>query len=111
MNKTRVKTELQVEVVFAHKKLKKCYLDQHEAQRTWGPDVARRYIQRIDILQEAETMDEIGKLPGLSCHPLKGRRKGRFAITLQGRCRLEFSLREERATIIRIEEVSRHYGD
>jgi hypothetical protein len=31
--------------------------------REWGPDVARKYIQRIDLLQEVSDMGEIRKLP------------------------------------------------
>ena len=79
--------------------------------REWGPDVARKYIQRIDLLQEASSMDEIRRLPGLDCHPLKGRKVGQYGITLHDRWRLIFSLQGERAKVIRVEEVSKHYGD
>ena len=79
--------------------------------REWGPDVARKYIQRIDLLQEASDMGEIRKLPGLDCHPLKGLRVGQYGITLHDRWRLIYSLQEERAKVIRVEEVRKHYGD
>jgi proteic killer suppression protein len=100
-----------VEVVFVTKKLEKCYLDHLQGRRAWGSDVARKYIQRIDLLQEAEDMAEVRKLPGLACHALKGRRKGQFGITLHGRWRLIFSLHGDKARIIQVEEVSKHYGD
>ena len=100
-----------MEVIFRTKKLETCYMDHLEGQRTWGAEVGRKYIQRIDILQEASDMAEVRKLPGLDCHPLKGRRKGQFGITLHGRWRLIFSLQGDKARIIRVEEVSKHYGD
>jgi len=56
-------------------------------------------------------MGEVRKLPGLDCHPLKGGRSGQFGIIIHDRWRLIISLRGERAEIVRIEEVSKHYGD
>jgi proteic killer suppression protein len=100
-----------VEVVFATRKLEKCYSDHSYGRRVWGPEVGRKYIQRIDLLQEAGDMEEVRKLPGLDCHPLKGSRKGQFGITIHGRWRLIFGYQEEQARVIRIEEVSKHYGD
>jgi len=77
----------------------------------WGSVVARKYVQRIDILQEASDLAETEALPGLECHPLKGKRKGQFAVTLHDRWRLIFSFMGSGAKVIRIEEVTKHYGD
>jgi proteic killer suppression protein len=100
-----------MEVMFGIKKLERCYIDYSQGRKAWGSDVARKYIQRIDLLQEAEDMAEVRKLPGLACHSLKGRRKGQFGITLHGRWRLVFSLPRREARIICVEEVNKHYGD
>ena len=100
-----------MEVIFVKKKLERCYTDHLQGHKTWGQEVARKYIQRIDLLQEASNMSEVKKLPGLNCHPLKGSRKGKFGISLHDRWRLVFSLCGEKATIILVEEVSKHYGD
>ncbi len=51
------------------------------------------------------------KLPGLRCHPLKGKRIGQYAINLNGFYRLIFTLTGETLEIVRIEEVSKHYDD
>jgi len=80
-------------------------------QRAWGPEVAKKYIQRIDLLQEASDMEEVKKLPGLDCHPLEGKRKHQFGMTIHGRWRLVISLQEAKAKVIRVEEVTKHYGD
>jgi len=100
-----------VEVIFRTSRLEKCYKSYQQGCRAWGEEVAKKYIQRIDLLQEASDMAEIGKLPGLNCHPLKGRREGQYGITIHNRWRLIFSLKGERAEVICVEEVSKHYGD
>jgi proteic killer suppression protein len=100
-----------VDVVFGTKKLERCYREYRQGCRVWGPEVARKYIQRVDILQEAADLLEIKKVPGLNCHPLKGDREGQYGVTLLGRWRLIFSLQGKKAKIIRIREVSKHYGD
>ena len=51
------------------------------------------------------------KLPGLRCHPLKGNRTGQYAVNITGFYRLIFSLKGEMLEIVRIDEVSKHYGD
>lgn len=73
--------------------------------------MALKYIQRIDLLQEASDVDEVRRLPGLDCHPLKGRRAGQFGITLRGRWRLIIALEGEKNEVISVKEVSKHYGD
>lgn len=100
-----------VEVAFATRKLERCYREFAAGARAWGQTVARKYVQRIDIMQEASDLAELEVLPGLECHPLKGRRKGQFALILHDRWRLVFSLSGIEVKIIRIEEVSKHYGD
>lgn len=99
-----------MEVVFVTKKLEKCYRNCAQGARTWGLPVARKYIQRIDLLQEALDLAEIERLPGLECHPLKGKRRGQFGVTLHDRWRLIFSLQGQQVKIVRIEEVTKHYG-
>jgi proteic killer suppression protein len=80
--------------------------------------VARRYIERVNILYQAKSVDDLFKIPPLKFHPLKGDRKGQHAMTLHDRTRMIVSLRKKkvkgsktRTTVIRVEEVSEHYGD
>lgn len=100
-----------MEVIFRTRKLRKCYLESQLAIRTWGYEVGQRYIQRIDIIQEARDINELCQLPALDCHPLKGSRKGQYAVSLTGFWRLIFTLHGERLEIVQVEEVSKHYGD
>lgn len=98
-------------VIFRNRKLENCYLYHKLAYRAWGEAVGRKYIQRIDIIQQTSDLNELCQLPGLNCHQLKGDRKGQYAISLSGYWRLVVTLHGERQEIVRIEEVSKHYGD
>jgi proteic killer suppression protein len=100
-----------VEVIFRTKKLSKCYLEHQKACREWGESIAKKYVQRVDLLQEASDMLVVHKLPGLRCHQLKGDRTGQYAITLIEPWRLIFALTGEKNETICVEEVSKHYGD
>lgn len=100
-----------MDVIFRTKKLEKWYKSYELGCRAWGLEVARKFIQRVDLLQEAADMAVVRNLPGLDCHQLKGPREGQFAITLHARWRLIFTLAGEEAEIICVEEVSKHYGD
>ena len=100
-----------MDVNFRTRKLRKQYEDYQETEKAYGKDVARRYIQRVNIIKQARDIDELKKLPGLRCHPLRGDREGQWAIKLTGNYRMIFTLRGDKMEIARIEEVSKHYDD
>lgn len=77
----------------------------------WGVKVARRYVERVTILQAARSVTELYEMTALHFHPLKGRRAGQYALTLGDRWRLIVRVRDEAMTMVRVEEVSKHYGD
>ena len=81
------------------------------AIKAYGVHVARKYIQRINIIKHVRAIEELAVLPGLRCHPLKGDRKGQFAVKLTGFYRLIFTLHGDALEIANIEEVSKHYDD
>ena len=100
-----------MQVRFRTRKLQRQFERHREAQKAYGVEVARRYVQRINIIQQARDMDELQRLPRLRCHPLTGNRKGQWAVSLTGFARLIFTLHGEQLEMVRIEEVSKHYGD
>jgi len=73
--------------------------------------IARKYVQRINILKAAHNLVELMPMPGLNCHPLKGDRKGQFAVSLTRRVRLIFTHESGACELVRVEEVSKHYDD
>jgi len=100
-----------LEIRFKNRKLEKQYRDVKVAEKAYGKQVARRYIQRVTIIKQARSFDELYKISVLKLHPLKGEREGEYAIALTGFYRLIIRNVGERFDIVRIEEVSKHYGD
>jgi len=100
-----------VEVVFRTRKLEREYREYAKATRSYGHDVARRYIERINIIKHARDIHELKALPSLNCHQLKGKRREQYGISLTGYYRLIISLKGNELEIVQIEEVSKHYGD
>ena len=100
-----------MEVTFRTRKLEKEYREYAKAVKAYGPKVARKYIQRINIIKQVHNIDELKALPALGCHSLKGDRYGQYSIKLTGFYRLIFTLKGDALEIAHIEEVSKHYGD
>ena len=98
-------------VMFRTRQLEKCYTTYKHACRTWGDVVGRKYIQRINVIRMARGMDELYLIGELRCHPLKGDRKGEYAVSLTGFYRLIFTLQGDRLEVVMVEEVSKHYDD
>ena len=98
-----------MEVEFASKSLRRCYETYTEAAREWGPTVGRKYIMRVNVLYAAKQFSELYSIRALRLHELKGERKGQYAITVHDRWRL--LLTRVADDTVRVEEVTKHYGD
>jgi proteic killer suppression protein len=100
-----------VQVEFRTAGLRRCYTDSSAATREWGDKIGRRYIERVNVLKVAKSADDLHKMPSLRFHPLKGDREGRYAMTLIDRWRMIVRFQDDALTVVRVEEVSAHYGD
>ena len=98
-------------VEFRTRALRTCYVESSAGVREWGDKVARKYVQRINVLKAAKAGDDLQKIAALRFHPLKGDRQGQHSITLIDRWRMVVTFRDDALTVVRIEEVSAHYGD
>ena len=96
---------------FRTRSLQRQYENSSEAIKSYGTVVARKYIERINIIKSVRNLDELIEIKTLKCHPLKGDRKGQWALRLTGFVRLIFSLDGNQLEIVCIEEVSKHYDD
>jgi plasmid maintenance system killer protein len=96
-------------IVFASRRLERCFLDVTLATREWGQQAGLRHIQRITILAAANGLHELTRSRSLRLHPPRGDRRGEWTITLQGRWRLVVEPIDRET--VRIKEVSAHYGD
>ena len=100
-----------MEIRFRTPKLRLQYEDFREAEKAYGQNVARKYIERIILIKHARDMEELVRLPGLRCHRLKGNRKAQWAVNLTRFYRLIFTLVGKQLEVVQIEKVSKHYGD
>ncbi|WP_261665324.1 type II toxin-antitoxin system RelE/ParE family toxin [Deinococcus sp. Marseille-Q6407] len=100
-----------MQVKFRTKKLRKQYESKKAATKAYGPEVAKKYVQRIGIIKQTASLEELQAQHPLRCHALKGDRQGEWAINLTGFMRLIFTFKDEELTIVCIEEVSKHYDD
>ena len=98
-----------MEVRFRTNELQECYLHFRKAARVLGNALARKYIQRVNILRVVHNLHDLRELPGLRCHPLKGERAGQWAVNLDRYNRLIFTRVAGSLEVICIEEVSKHY--
>lgn len=112
-----------MQVRFRSGTLLKAYEQQQVRTKLWGADVARRYVERVNILKAAKAKADLFALPQLRFHPLVGGRAGQYAMTLIGRWRLIVTFNAAETTVeieeapqaeadtATVEEVSNHYGD
>ena len=86
---------------FRHKGLKKLY----ETGKPSGVQPAhatrlRMQLAALDTAQNIEDMD----VPGFKLHPLKGKLKGRWSISVSGNWRITFEFREGNVFILDYED-------
>jgi proteic killer suppression protein len=75
---------------FRHKGLKRLYEDD---DLTGVPAHSVRKIKAIlAALEFAENLSQVATMPGWKFHPLRGARKGEYAITVTGNWRITFRL-------------------
>jgi proteic killer suppression protein len=98
-------------VEFRSNRLRICYEKSEKATREWGEKVGRRYVERVNVLKHARSAEDLYRISPLAFHPLKGSKRGLYALTVVDRWRMVVSFTDPKMTIVRIEEVSAHYGD
>ena len=86
---------------FRHKGLKRFY----ETGSTAGiqPDHRNRLRLQLAALDTATTIEDMD-VPGFNLHPLKGQRKGIWAISVSGNWRLTFRFEDGNAHIVNYED-------
>lgn len=97
-----------MDVHFRTRRLERCAGNLGAAARAWGPEVGRRYIERVQLLQEAPSLDELFAIRTLGFHPLRGDRRGQFALRLTGRMRLIVESGPEDGSVTVMEVVDYH---
>ena len=73
---------------FSSRLLRRCFEEEKEAIRRWGPNVGRRYVERVNFILAVDEWDDLFNFQFLGLHPLRGDRQGQFAARLTGKYRL-----------------------
>ena len=62
-----------------------------------------RIIRILDLLNDANSPEQVN-IPGLYLHPLKGSRKGEWAVSVSGNWRITFRFEGEDVTDVTLED-------
>lgn len=90
-----------MEILFSSAKMAKVFSDHSALVKEYGEKLARNVGTRLLLLESVNSLVDVPFLPPIHCHPLKGDRKGLFAVDISKNYRLIF--RPEHAPIPRKE--------
>ena len=76
-----------------------------EAEKKYGLEMAEKIHQRIDEIAASDTVEEMVKFHIGRCHPLKGNRKGQYAMDLVHPYRLVFERKGNEIQIANVMEI------
>ena len=77
-----------MEITFKTRKLAKIVNSEKELQKRYGAPMMRRIAARLAVLKNARTLSMVPGTPPERLHPLRGKRKGQYAVDLVHPCRL-----------------------
>src|SRR5205823_1216841 len=83
------------QILYRSRHLQQCAAQEREAVRAWGPQVGRRYVERLGTVRTAEKLDDLFTFQQLHFHPLTGDRAGQYACSLTGAWRIILTSPEE----------------
>ena len=97
-----------MEVEFRTRRLERCFENLDLAVREWGPQVGSRYVERVRAIQRARGFEYLYGFRALGFHPLRGDRRGQYALRLTGRMRLIIEPGDDPDAVIVVEVVDYH---
>jgi toxin HigB-1 len=100
-----------VQVKFRTSQLHDAFERHQSGVRLWGEAVARRYVQRVKILEAADSADDLFKIPPLKFHPMASTGNGKYSVVLLGGAVMIASFEDLAMTIAWVEEVKTDDGD
>lgn len=71
-----------MEIIYKTRKIEKVCTIASEAEKKYGLEMAHKIHQRIDEIDASDTVEEMVQFHIGRCHPLKGDRKGQYAMDL-----------------------------
>ena len=94
-----------MDITYKNNKIKKVCTDAKTAERTYDREMADKIHQRIDEIGAADTVEMMIQFHIGRCHPLKGNRKGQYAMDLVHPYRLVFEKIGNKIQIAKVMEI------
>ncbi|WP_319559004.1 type II toxin-antitoxin system RelE/ParE family toxin [Marispirochaeta sp.] len=79
-----------MDIQFASARLERIFNSQQQLLKTYGKETVRKIRIRMMVLRSAPTLSTVPTKKPDRCHPLKGDRKGEYAVDLNHPFRLVF---------------------
>lgn len=94
-----------MEVCYKNKKIERTCTQVSVAIKKYGTEMALKINQRINEISAADNVDIMIQFGIGRCHPLKGNKKGCYAVDLVHPFRLLFTVKQKKVVIAVIEEI------
>ena len=91
-----------LEITYKTNRLKKVCTDFSVAQREYNLEMAQKIAHRMNQLIAADSIEMLIQFEFGRCHPLKGDRRGQFAMDLVHPYRLVFEEKDSQIQLVRI---------
>lgn len=98
-----------MEITYKYKRMERICSDFSVAKKEYGEKRAVYIHQRIDQLHSAETVEQLVAGHIGRCHPLKGNRRGQYAMDVGHPYRLIFEKIGNEIQIVRIIEITDYH--
>lgn len=102
-------------VIFEKDYLKELYIDGKisDKQHRFQPDIVSRYVKVINMIINANSVNDLARIGSLHYEHLEGNKKGFSSVRVNDKYRIEFFEEIEEgqkiATICNIVELTNHY--
>lgn len=68
------------------------------------PDLRRRVLMKLEMMDAAKRLEDIANTPGSRLHPLKGKREGEYALSVNESWRIVFRYKSGDFYSVRLEQ-------
>lgn len=98
-----------MKITYKTRKIEKVCTIASEAEKKYGSEMAEKIHQRIDEIDASDTVEEMIQYHIGRCHPLKGNRKGQYAMDLVHPYRLIFEQIGDEIKIANVMEIEDYH--
>jgi len=98
-----------LQIIYKSNKLERICTNYDVAKKEYGEEMAQLIHQRINQLKAAASVEMLVQFSVGRCHPLKGKRKGQYAMDLVHPYRLIFEHNKTNIQVVRIIKIEDYH--